>query len=668
MLFRSGYYLVMKYLEGESLDAYVLRKAAQSEVLPINQVVALLARVAVALDYAHQNGVIHRDIKPSNIFLVKSGGKLHVQIIDFGLADEIRTSMSKVSQVQIEVSGTRPYMAPEQWRGSVQSSATDQYALAVVAYELLTGRLPFKGSDVGVLRLAVMNDTPDPIPTISDSANAALQKAMAKDAADRFATCREFMSALGGAWTTVAAEEPAEVRTAKVPFSLADPSSYFATPLRMIGLAGCFLLLFLLGAIVWSTNTTKPLPSTEIELALSPTLPASLELAPGISPLTPATPASPPQTRPATPSPTPSPPTPSPQTPIEWRNIFLAAQRGTVDDVRFLLDSGENVNRKDRHGYTPLHHAMSNRNEGQIEIVQYLISQGAEVTAEVSGWTPLHGAAYHRANIEVLVYLISQDAKVNALGGGGRTPLDVAGSPEHQRVLRAAGGTSGDNLPLSDIFAAARKGTAQDVQHFISSGTSVHLTDDMNGWTPLHYAVSRGGSDIGVVEYLISQGADVDAGDSTRCTPLHYAVNGRTFLVAMELASYRGQQSGAPPNMRVLEALISHGADINARDYGGETPLHHVTEVANPNMEVLRYLVSKGANVNEQDGGKRTPLHFAARNRYSSNVEALRYLISVQDADINVRDSQGRTPLDSADTEAKREILRTAGGKSGSEL
>ena len=73
-----GYYLVMKYLEGETLDAYVLRKLAQSEVLPLNHVVAILSRVAVALDYAHQEGVIHRDIKPSNIFLVKSAGKLHV--------------------------------------------------------------------------------------------------------------------------------------------------------------------------------------------------------------------------------------------------------------------------------------------------------------------------------------------------------------------------------------------------------------------------------------------------------------------------------------------------------------------------------------------------------------------------------------------------------------
>jgi serine/threonine-protein kinase len=76
-------------------------------------VAAFLSRVAVALDYAHLNRVIHRGIKPGNIFLTQSAGKVHVQLIDFGLVDEIRTSLSRVSQMQFDISGTRPYMAPE---------------------------------------------------------------------------------------------------------------------------------------------------------------------------------------------------------------------------------------------------------------------------------------------------------------------------------------------------------------------------------------------------------------------------------------------------------------------------------------------------------------------------------------------------------------------------
>ena len=198
----------MKYLQGETLDGYVARKDPQREGLPLTQVVSILARVAVALDYAHENDVIHRDIKPGNIFLVKEKDKIQVQVIDFGLADEIRSSLVRTSQVQIEISGTRPYMSPEQWRGRAQSAATDQYALAVVAHELLAGRLPFMGNDIGMLRMAVMHDAPEQIETISKSANDVLQKALAKDATNRFPTCRKFISALNATWTSVEQEAP----------------------------------------------------------------------------------------------------------------------------------------------------------------------------------------------------------------------------------------------------------------------------------------------------------------------------------------------------------------------------------------------------------------------------------------------------------------------------
>ena len=252
-----GYYLVMKYLEGESLDAYVLRKASQSETMPLNQVVALLSRVAAALDYAHENDVIHRDIKPANIFLVKSKGKLHVQIIDFGLADEIRTSMTRVSQpaepTKTEISGTFAYMSPEQMRGRSQSAATDQYALAVVAYELLAGRLPFHGASIAILMRAVLEETPEPIPTISDSANAILRKAMSKDAGDRFRTCRDFINALGTAWTTVAngapEEEEYDDEDETTSFSLSD------IPRWGWAVAGSVLAVAILGMIVWSAGS-----------------------------------------------------------------------------------------------------------------------------------------------------------------------------------------------------------------------------------------------------------------------------------------------------------------------------------------------------------------------------------------------------------------------------
>jgi len=191
-----GFFLVMKFLDGETLDAHRLRKDPKGNGLPLEQVLALLKPVASALDYAHGNEVIHRDIKPANIFLSETARGVSVEIIDFGLAEEIRESMIRASQVKSEVSGTPGYMAPEQWKGARQTAATDQYALAVIAYELLAGHLPFSGSNI---ENAVMKYDPEPIREVSGAANAALQTALAKRGDERFASCQDFTNALAGA-------------------------------------------------------------------------------------------------------------------------------------------------------------------------------------------------------------------------------------------------------------------------------------------------------------------------------------------------------------------------------------------------------------------------------------------------------------------------------------
>jgi serine/threonine-protein kinase len=190
-----GYFLVMKFLEGETLDDHRHRKDPKNNGLPLDQVLELLKPVASALDYAHHHDVIHRDVKPSNIFLSETGKGINVEIIDFGLADEIREGMSRVSKVTFDTSGTPAYMAPEQWKGHRQTAATDQYALAVIAYELLAGNLPFSGSN---MENAVLKYEPEPIREMPDSANAALLKALAKKGDERFDSCQDFLAALGG--------------------------------------------------------------------------------------------------------------------------------------------------------------------------------------------------------------------------------------------------------------------------------------------------------------------------------------------------------------------------------------------------------------------------------------------------------------------------------------
>lgn len=196
--FSLGYYHVMKWLNGETLDQYIERTVGRRQPLSFDEVLRILHPVAEALDYSHDNRIIHRDIKPSNLFVVLDEEKAmrDLQVIDFGLASEIRDSLSRVSSMRLNVAGTRPYMAPEQWRSRPQSGPTDQYALGVVAYELLSGHLPFENDDLEILRLAVLHDPPEVIRTMPDTVNAALMKALAKDDVDRFECCREFVDAL----------------------------------------------------------------------------------------------------------------------------------------------------------------------------------------------------------------------------------------------------------------------------------------------------------------------------------------------------------------------------------------------------------------------------------------------------------------------------------------
>jgi len=108
---RLGWYLVMKFIDGQTLSSYRATYAALHGSFPVEQVVKVLGPVAEALDYAHGHKVIHRDIKPQNILV--EGDADDVQVVDFGLAAEIRTTVSRYTQVQMETSGTRPYMAPE---------------------------------------------------------------------------------------------------------------------------------------------------------------------------------------------------------------------------------------------------------------------------------------------------------------------------------------------------------------------------------------------------------------------------------------------------------------------------------------------------------------------------------------------------------------------------
>ena len=197
----GDYYLVMDLAHGEDLGSW-MRKNKDAD---LKARLSIIRQIASALDYAHRRKVMHRDIKPGNIMVSPSG---RVLLLDFGLAAQISTSLSRTSRMVVSQSGTPAYKSPEQWRGNPQGAAADQYALAVVAYRLLSGRLPFDGDNVLILCRAVLEERPPAIKYLPSHINKALAKALSKDPHDRFPNCTAFADALegknaaGGFWRT----------------------------------------------------------------------------------------------------------------------------------------------------------------------------------------------------------------------------------------------------------------------------------------------------------------------------------------------------------------------------------------------------------------------------------------------------------------------------------
>jgi serine/threonine protein kinase len=185
-------YLVMPLVLGGSLKGHI------TGPMPFGIAVAWLQAVAAALDHAHAKGILHRDVKPGNVLLDTQGRPM---LADFGLARSSET-ISGLTQTGT-VLGTPLYMAPEQAQGGTLDGRADQYALAVIAFEILTGLVPFRAdSPLAVLHQHVAVPPPPAsslLPGIPKEADAVLAKALSKTPADRFPSCAAFVESLAGA-------------------------------------------------------------------------------------------------------------------------------------------------------------------------------------------------------------------------------------------------------------------------------------------------------------------------------------------------------------------------------------------------------------------------------------------------------------------------------------
>ncbi len=200
-LFDSGeaddlLYYVMPLLAGESLRQRLLRERQ----LPIEDAIRIAREASDALRYAHEQGLVHRDVKPENIVL--SGG--HALVLDFGIARSSDTAQTPETHTVATV-GTPTYMSPEQFSGSSLDGRADQYALACVVYEMVTGQPPFTGptGDSVLLQHRTVDARPASMlrPTVPASLTQALARALAKAPADRYPTMAAFSDAISGSRT-----------------------------------------------------------------------------------------------------------------------------------------------------------------------------------------------------------------------------------------------------------------------------------------------------------------------------------------------------------------------------------------------------------------------------------------------------------------------------------
>lgn len=210
--FEGTPYMIVEYMPGGSLADRI----RHGEQIDRERALKLLRGIAAALDYAHGQGIVHRDVKPANVLLDQDGDPV---LADFGLAKLLQ--QASVKTVSGVTTGTPAYMAPEQVMGAAIGPAADVYALTTMAYEFMTGVIPFEGEGMLELLYAhVHREPPAPSsknPELSVDVDAVLLRGLAKDPDARWPSCGALVSALVAALSGAASDETAKVPTLAAP-------------------------------------------------------------------------------------------------------------------------------------------------------------------------------------------------------------------------------------------------------------------------------------------------------------------------------------------------------------------------------------------------------------------------------------------------------------------
>jgi serine/threonine protein kinase len=419
-------FIAMEFIEGASLEHLLTNRRSNDREWALD----ILAQIAVALDYAHKGNVVHRDIKPANI-LVRSDGR--VKIADFGIAKLNADATGGMTGTGVSI-GSPAYMSPEQIQATQIDGRSDQFALATIAFQMLAGRMPFKGTTAHTLMYQIVTGDPfEPLPgdnPLSPNVRAVLARALAKNPRDRFPDCASFIHELTVAAVARAAESQAstvKIQAAAPPAPVLpsnqkpkDSKGWLLAPI-----VGGFLTLALIGGgIYWYSHQTCCAPQ--------PTAP--------------------------------TPNTATPNAPSNSGSALLAAvSSGKVDAVKSLLAKGANFEEADPDGTTPLMLA-SERND--VPIVEALLAAGARVDpVDARGRSSLYRASAG-GKVDAIRLLVDHQADLNQRAGDLSTPLLGAvthGNLDAAQLLieRGADVNLGDLNNTTPLMAAAE--TSPDI-------------------------------------------------------------------------------------------------------------------------------------------------------------------------------------------------------------
>jgi ankyrin repeat protein/beta-lactamase regulating signal transducer with metallopeptidase domain len=379
------------------------------------------------------------------------------------------------------------------------------------------------------------------------------------------------------------------------------------------------------------------------------------------------------------------------QTQKRYISLYEAAKAGSPSEVKRLIAEGANVNIEGRWGETPLHAAAANGNK---EILELLIANGAVVDANKPGYTPLtwaiwqldynskkdivevlvnHGADVNfkssnddpaifysvwNEDVELAELLLAHGARLEAKSENGWTVLRHAVAYSNQKLVEFFV-SRGAKAP--EFHLAAYMGDLNRVKSFLEKGMNVDTKDEF-GWTPLFWAASNAQQDV--VEYLIDKGADISVRVDGSRTLLHQAarsgeLNLVKLLISKGLDINAKDRVGETPlhhaarngHKDVAELLIKNGAYLNAKNRTSRTPLHLTCQIGY--KEIIELLIDNGADVNSKNNGGGTALHRASAWRPKDTVETL----VVKGANVNARNRRGQTPLHMAAQEGRKNIV-----------